>query len=304
LQASPHAFGYRNRLRLRIDATGVVHFFNAEKRPDCVVLEPDLRERVARVRALSEQASELFAAFEHLELRSADLCGIGGLWLAPRASTGEASTQAVRLLAAELPDFAIGVAGNAPVPWQRRAIVEGVFALVPLDAFVQVNSATNADLVAWLRAWAVEVGARSVLDLYAGAGNFSLALAARGLRATAVETHAASIDALAEASRLQRLPCEGFARTAHEACLELAGAGRSFDLVVLDPPRAGALATAALAASLGAPHMALCSCDVESFARDLGVLTRHGYRVHAVRAFDMFPHTHHIEVLALLQRTL
>ncbi|WP_031487981.1 class I SAM-dependent RNA methyltransferase [Streptomyces bicolor] len=76
------------------------------------------------------------------------------------------------------------------------------------------------------------------------------------------------------------------------------------DLIVLDPPRAGAgRNTVAHLASLGARRIAYVACDPAALARDLGYFRDGGYRVRMLRAFDLFPMTHHVECVAILEPT-
>ena len=75
------------------------------------------------------------------------------------------------------------------------------------------------------------------------------------------------------------------------------------DVIVLDPPRAGAGREACRAiADAGAARIVLVSCDPAAGARDLRELFEAGYRLSAFSAWDLFPHTHHVETLALLER--
>jgi tRNA/tmRNA/rRNA uracil-C5-methylase (TrmA/RlmC/RlmD family) len=78
-------------------------------------------------------------------------------------------------------------------------------------------------------------------------------------------------------------------------------AGHRFGTLVLDPPRAGAgKAVVAQLADSGARAIAYVSCDPASFARDLGYFRRRGWDLAQLRAFDLYPHTHHLETAALL----
>ena len=76
---------------------------------------------------------------------------------------------------------------------------------------------------------------------------------------------------------------------------------RAVDLVVLDPPRSGA-GTAVIAAIVARQPRAIAyvACDPAALARDVRAAQAHGYQLSAVRAYDLFPHTHHVECVALL----
>jgi tRNA/tmRNA/rRNA uracil-C5-methylase (TrmA/RlmC/RlmD family) len=77
-----------------------------------------------------------------------------------------------------------------------------------------------------------------------------------------------------------------------------------FDLVVLDPPRVGAKqAVVDAIAGLSPRSVAYVACDPAALARDLALFAGHGYELASLRAFDLFPMTHHVECVALLERT-
>jgi 23S rRNA (uracil1939-C5)-methyltransferase len=298
--SSPRAFGYRNRIRLGIQAGGVVRFFNPQKSPSCAVLEPGLRERLTTVLALAQAQPRLFAAFEHLELRSDDALGRPALVLASSRSSSAASVHATAALSASLPGFMVGVRGDPAIACQHRRVLDEVTAFVPLDAFLQINSDVNALLVAALRAGTLERKLTTVLDLYSGAGNFAIPLAAEGLAVCAVELHEPAMRALGAALSAQGLACERYAGSAQAVTTDLLQQKRGFELVIIDAPRSGAREVAGLAAQLASRSIAVCSCNPQTLVRDLCTLQSHGFELDQLHAFDMFPHTLHLEVLAWL----
>jgi tRNA/tmRNA/rRNA uracil-C5-methylase (TrmA/RlmC/RlmD family) len=147
-----------------------------------------------------------------------------------------------------------------------------------------------------LEALAPRPGERA-LDLYAGAGLFSYALASRGVAVTAVEVvRDAAVDA--------RVNCEGFDVTVHTGDVGdvlSATVGVAADLVVLDPPRTGASPEIMRAIAQAGPRaIAYVSCDGATLARDIRAAADAGYQLQQLRAFDLFPMTAHLECLALL----
>ena len=83
----------------------------------------------------------------------------------------------------------------------------------------------------------------------------------------------------------------------------MAKAGEHADVVILDPPRAGSDERFLSAVTTVAPERVVyVSCNPETLARDLGYLTRHGYRVERIQPVDMFPHTEHVETVVLLSK--
>ena len=171
--------------------------------------------------------------------------------------------------------------------------------------FWQVHPAAADALVAAVTGLAAPRAGETVLDLYAGAGLFGGALAPAvgpGGRVVCVEADPAAC--AAAAATLDGLPqAEVWEGEVDEAGLaELLGElGAPPDVVVLDPPRAGAgAAVSRLLAGTGARAVVYVACDPASLARDVAAFTAAGYRVGGLRAFDAFPMTAHVETVALL----
>jgi 23S rRNA (uracil1939-C5)-methyltransferase len=174
----------------------------------------------------------------------------------------------------------------------------------PLD-FVQVNRDVNRAMVP--RAIELmEVGpGHRVLDLFAGLGNFSLPLARRAAHVTGVEGEAVMVARARDNAARNGIGNAEF----HAADLAAAGledapwARAHYDAVLLDPPRAGAAGVLDLVGRLAAPRLVYVSCNPATLARDAGELVaRHGYRLEAAGVMDMFPHTSHVESMALFLR--
>lgn len=141
-----------------------------------------------------------------------------------------------------------------------------------------------------------------VLDLYAGVGLFSVALAARGdTEVVAVEgDRTAAHDLKFNASR-----AGGAIEARHQAVEAFLSTRRLPDLnsVLVDPPRTGITKEALRGVvALRAPRIIYLSCDVATLARDARVLADAGYRLGELGAFDLFPNTAHIETLAVFER--
>lgn len=168
--------------------------------------------------------------------------------------------------------------------------------------FAQVNLDQNRALVRELLAARPWQSHERVLDLYCGMGNFSLPLARRTAWVTGVEDYAPAIDWARRNARTNALDNILFqARPAEEALLQGPG-GAVPDVVVLDPPRAGAYQDCKTLSKVGPDTIAYVSCDPATLARDLVPLLHGGYRLTWSRPVDLFPQTHHIESLSLLTR--
>ena len=173
----------------------------------------------------------------------------------------------------------------------------------PTD-FVQVNAALNGAMVARaLEALDPQPG-EVVLDLFCGLGNFSLPLARRAGSVTAVEGDAGLVErARANAARNHVTNAEFHVANLFEDVVGLPWTRRTYDRVLLDPPRAGAQQVLPFVAGSGARRVVYISCHSGSLARDAGLLVReHGYRLSAAGVMDMFPHTTHVEAMAIFDR--
>jgi tRNA/tmRNA/rRNA uracil-C5-methylase (TrmA/RlmC/RlmD family) len=171
--------------------------------------------------------------------------------------------------------------------------------------FWQVHPAAADALVAAVAGFADVRAGETVLDLYAGVGLFGGALAplagpdGRVVCVEADEAACAAADAnLADLPQAEVWQGEIDAEGLTELLTDLGGAP---DVVVLDPPRAGAgPAVSRLLAGTGARAVVYVACDPAALARDVAAFGEAGYRLAAVRGFDAFPMTAHVECVALL----
>ena len=141
-----------------------------------------------------------------------------------------------------------------------------------------------------------------VADLYAGVGLFSLPLARAVGEAGRVEVVESDSAAVEDARRnLAGLPAVRVHRGRVERVLREALAGQRLDRVVLDPPREGAKRPVVEAIVSARPRRVVyVACDPASLGRDLGLFGERGYGLDSLRAFDLFPMTHHVECVAVL----
>jgi tRNA/tmRNA/rRNA uracil-C5-methylase (TrmA/RlmC/RlmD family) len=171
------------------------------------------------------------------------------------------------------------------------------------SGFWQVHPGAPEALVsAVLEGLAPRPGERA-LDLYAGVGLFSAALAdAVGVTGTVVAVEADEVAVGDAAVNLSDLPQVDAVADKVERALRHGAAGERADLVVLDPPRTGARRDVVeQIVRLGPRAVAYVACEPAALARDVAIFAEHGYRLSGLRAFDLFPMTHHIECVALLK---
>ena len=170
--------------------------------------------------------------------------------------------------------------------------------------FIQVNAAINRQLVRRTGEF-LELGPDSrVLDLFCGLGNFTLALARQAREVVGVEGDASLVEWARRNATLNGVANASF--YAADLAGDLAGQPwmqGGYDRILLDPPRSGALEMMPQMAALGARRVVYVSCHPATLARDVGELVhRFGYRLESAGVLDMFPHTAHVESIAVLVR--
>ncbi|HAW92368.1 MULTISPECIES: 23S rRNA (uracil(1939)-C(5))-methyltransferase RlmD [unclassified Arsukibacterium] len=166
--------------------------------------------------------------------------------------------------------------------------------------FIQINEAVNQKMVSQALAW-LEVNADdTILDLYAGMGNFSLPLAKYAKTVQGIEGVAKMVQQAATNATLNGLSNASFAQAdLHLPWPDAPWRGQGYTKVVLDPARAGAKGAIEQIAALKAAQILYVSCNAATFARDARVLLSQGYQLQKLSAIDMFPHTSHLELMAL-----
>ncbi|HET6151910.1 MAG TPA: TRAM domain-containing protein [Marmoricola sp.] len=202
----------------------------------------------------------------------------------------------------EAPGARVVIAGDPP---SRETVVETVRERsfeVAGDGFWQVHPGAPETLVdVVLEMLAPQPGERAV-DLYAGVGLFSAFLA----EAVGPTGSVLSIEGDRRASDLAAANLADLRNVRTKAGRVdrvLAEADTMADVVVLDPPREGARKEVVAAVVDLAPRaVAYVACDPAALARDLAYFAERGYRLSALRSFDLFPMTHHVECIALVER--
>jgi len=219
--------------------------------------------------------------------------------------------------------------------WGRPFLLEkvaGVTLKVSVDAFLQTNTLMAHALYGIV---AREVGvidaapragagdaspqpggsapnAPVVWDLYSGVGSIGLSVAAQARAVLAIEAVPAAVADACENARLSRIgnvhfiegDVAGVLREAAEGVRRLPEGLDRPDVIVVDPPRAG-LSKKAVSriGEAGAPRIVYVSCNPGTMAPNIAQLSEHGYRLQRVTSVDMFPHTPHVEAVALMSRS-
>jgi len=304
LTTAGESLGYRSRVRFHVGRHGKLGFFARGSHqlvevPSCAVADPQINRALSSIRRLARRFPEALAGFSDVELRATE-SGVIARFVPKDGIKPIAAEPLLRALSKEL--RVAGSEREAAQLSERRSVASDVFVEIPADAFSQINATVNRELVAAVSAGARERKLETFCDLFAGVGNFALALARAGLSGVMVERTQSAVEAAQRAAAAQAIT--GLrARTADagRALSDLIHEGKRFDLVVLDPPREGAPDVMSGIGKLGPRTVAYVACDPVTLSRDLKPLLAAGLRIHSVQAFDMFPRTHHFETLVWLE---
>ena len=304
---SPLALHYRRRARLAFRVAGKARELGYRRERshdiidvnDCLVLEPAIERARVALRDV------LLAALEGQGEVSLALGAQGGAVAVVHCSVPQPSA-AYAACEALVRDGALeGIslyAGGATAPARFGQVVEWSEAVdgAPLEGteggFSQAQASINRLLVSRVQELAQTQGAR-VLELFAGHGNFTVLLAREAESYTAVEQDAAAVAALRRNLSARSLK----AKVVEGDASKHVGTG-ALDVLVLDPPRAGAPGVLAQAVKRKPRRIVYVSCDPATLARDVGEALAAGYRIEVAEAFDMFPQTADLESLVLLTR--
>ncbi|GMQ47685.1 23S rRNA (uracil(1939)-C(5))-methyltransferase RlmD [Vibrio sp. 10N] len=169
--------------------------------------------------------------------------------------------------------------------------------------FIQVNQAINQRMVAQALEWLAPESSDRVLDLFCGLGNFTLPLAKRCAHVVGVEGVQDMVDWATDNAKLNGLANVEFYQANLEQDLsQLPWASQQFDKILLDPARAGASGVIDQVSALGATRVLYVSCNPATLARDSQSLIEQGYTLTRLGMMDMFPHTSHLESMALFEK--
>jgi 23S rRNA (uracil1939-C5)-methyltransferase len=223
-------------------------------------------------------------------------------------------------LAEALPDSLCGVlwtrsdslaettaGGSTELVWGESELPERLGELdlrISAEAFFQTNTEMAEQLYEVIAEFAALQGWERVYDLYCGTGTIALTLATRAGEVWGVELlEQAVADAIAAARRNEITNASFFAGDVRRALPELIERAGRPDVLVLDPPRAGLSKAVVRRVVEAAPRrIVYVSCNPTTLAPNAAELVQAGWSLRSVRPVDMFPQTHHIECVALLER--
>lgn len=272
VQPSPNNWRYRVRATWQIDREQqtIGYYERGSRRvcdvADCAVLMPELQATLERVRATDW--NEFPADLKHLDV----VAGENGVSLAPEFAEFRTNELSLRV-------------GNEVYRYNA-------------ESFFQINPALVGELIEFALS---DTGGETALDLYCGVGLFTLPLARRFEKVVGVEGNRTAVRF---AKRNLQEAGLGNARVVNANVADwIRDGARAVDFVLLDPPRAGAESVVIKGILNVRPErISYVSCDPATLARDLKKLIAGGYAIDAIRGFDLFPQTHHVETVVLLRR--
>lgn len=172
-----------------------------------------------------------------------------------------------------------------------------------LSNFIQVNASVNQAMLIQAANWLALQGNENVLDLFCGIGNFSLVLAKQAKTVTGIEGVTSAV-----ALATQNAHTNSISNTQFH-CFDLTTSikkapwfNKELDILVLDPSRTGAMAVLEQLPLIQFKAILYVSCDPVTLARDSAIISQAGFELNKIGLMDMFPHTGHIETMALFQR--
>ncbi|HEY1373452.1 MAG TPA: 23S rRNA (uracil(1939)-C(5))-methyltransferase RlmD [Candidatus Binatia bacterium] len=306
---SPEQYRYRRRIRLHVapgPRLGYHRLFSHQliEIASCLIASEGADRRLGAARAWIERLVSHIVELEIVESDEHERVVFAGKVDGAIVNDDDAAAKA---FLGEHRDVAglVLFGKNSRRSWGNDKIVvapeDGLAMEVDAEVFTQVNRDGNRLLVRELIDWGALSASDRVLELYSGAGNFTLPIAGRAGDVVAVEADArAVVNGKKNADKHNLKNVRWVQAHAPQAARRLREAGERFTKIVLDPPRSGAKGLEDDLARLGAATILYVSCNPATLARDLAALAKKGYVLKRVRPFDLFPHTFHVEALAEL----
>ncbi|MFQ5683557.1 MAG: 23S rRNA (uracil(1939)-C(5))-methyltransferase RlmD [Candidatus Binatia bacterium] len=308
---STQEYHYRRRIRLQVNRDKKVGFYRTFSHElieinSCLIAAPGVDRCLSQAR---EWIHELKTPLRQMEIIEGD---IEGQILLTGKAVGQLNLE-------DIPTSAGFLDGHKQISglilfgrdwhrsWGQGTISirsgDGNWMEMDGDVFTQVNRDGNHALLRNLLEWGEFHEQDRVLELYCGAGNFTLPVACRAGEVMAVERNSRPIESVKRMSRLNRMKNIRWIR-AHvpHAVKQLRRNSDRFSKILLDPPRSGAKELEEDLAPLGAEKVLYISCNPATLARDLAAWTRKGYKLTRIRPIDLFPQTYHVEALAEMVR--
>jgi len=289
---SPHRLGYRQRISLRCDSKGSLGYYKPKSHDLIDISHCSIAD--TSINTILNQLPKSPTPFQSIEFRTNGERVIAQVYSKRRAPASR------KKIIPWLKPFVTGIALDQKTIFGDTSLafsIGNVQHRFQPKTFFQVNMAINQILVNHIIAYVTTIQPTHILDLYSGAGNIGLALVKRGFNVTLMESAGSSCtDARATCKRNQikaniiESPAEKY----------IAGS-LFFDLLILDPPRAGCGPKLKDFVLTKPKNIIYVSCHPYNLKKDASLLQKEGYHLQEITAFNMFPGTPHLETLCLFQ---
>ncbi len=268
---------------------------------DCAVLDPSLNKLLHELKGLLAQFKKP-EQLGHVELVKGDNTSV--LVLRHLSPLADKDLTALEKFAEnhQLTLYVMPAANELNKLIGEQACYQEVGVTIPFlpSNFIQVNQQVNEKMVAQAIEWLDVKSGDRVLDLFCGLGNFSLPLAKLSKLVVGIEGVQEMVDIAKTNAQLNNIDnAEFYQANLEEELVNQNWAKEKFNRVLLDPARAGAAGIVEQLASFGAERIVYVSCNPATLARDSQSLLEQGYQLQKLGMLDMFPHTSHLESMAL-----
>ena len=310
---SPQEWRYRHRIRLRTEPSARLGFYQAQSHElveleDCLIAGEGCATHLSRARDWLAQLRTLVRRVELItnDPFHASAAGVvlRGNAQGPFQTADEAGCAAFVSTHDDVAGLVLFGRGWRRVWGETRIVldlgVDGLILEVKRGGFTQVNPAGNRVLIAALLRLGGFDKSQRVIECHMGAGNLSLPIAGRVNTLIGIEQDRGAIaDARENVARtgLDNVTCVH--ASAQGGLRTLAQREVQADVLVLDPPRAGAADSLDDIPRLKIHKVVYVSCDPTTLARDMRRLSQFGYRLECLQPIDLFPQTYHVETIAV-----
>jgi 23S rRNA (uracil1939-C5)-methyltransferase len=315
---APEPYEYRTRIQLKTDLSKKppeIGFYESGSHrivpfDRCLIAAPAINEAVWKIRSVLTEFKNGPKYITEVHVHQSGARGKLLLRIIGMNAPREAVNRLFDEFEREIPDLVsqvyYGRSGQRFIRKRDYLLEEykGVRFRISDRSFAQVNWRQTGPLVETLLEFAALTESESVLELYSGIGTFGLFLAggAKEMDGFDEDPHAVK-DAVYNTAQKGLSRCRFERKPAIEAVRDLLKGKRSFDCVVLDPPREGVNRSVLKSIRKFRPsRIVYVSCHPASLARDLRILAESGWRVGRIQPIDLFPQTHHLEVIAEILR--
>ena len=328
---SPAVFGYRQRIRLQVGRHGIVGFHRYHSHDIIPIVKCMLASEAINTTLTALQVYEdgrrLCELSSEVEIQLNPQTGQTVCIFHFLRKIRPADTESARRFCCDAPEveriFFIGtdfpitgpcfangdtssetLANTFSMHYPATVPAEKPFELCwEAGGFCQVNLAQNRNLIEIVVKFCRPSQTETVLDLYCGMGNFCIPLAMNAKEVFGIEGQGSAIRSAKINAANAGLTNTRFLKSpVHTACMEFAAKGHHFDCVVIDPPRQGAPGLAGQLSAITDKRLIYISCDPSTLCRDLADLSCEGFTLSKIQPVDMFPQTHHIETVVLLEK--